>query len=354
MSAGKKVFLFLVLLVLLIIYTVTTFNYKTILDEPSAPAKITKVELSDDSDSLLNKIYSFKDDLLKKFNLNQDDTINDAKKPIDLELIKKDGVVLMNGTFKDEAQAKSIADLLKINRNGAYDYENNRVKDVVLLNKLSLLINPFKEFFSNNSKLILDDGMVKLEGSLKDPNSKGLIDSVITKSNLKVLTNIVSNNEPKLIKEIVNDKVDNTTAQVKVIKNTQTVDIAQKLESLITEISNKNKITFKRRSTTITDDSFSTVKEIAELLKQNPTLKVEVGGHTDSRGRESLNKRISQDRANSVKDALIKLGVDSNRLSAVGYGEAFPIAKDDADGLSEVNRRVEFIIGDKKWLKLHR
>jgi outer membrane protein OmpA-like peptidoglycan-associated protein len=365
MSAGKKVFLFLILLVLLIVYTVTTFEYKTILNGTDAEKNIAKVEVvkvsevekvektSEDSDSLLMQVNSFKDNLLKEFDLFQDDVLNDSKKPIDLELIKKDGVILMNGTFKDEEQSKSIADLLNINRDGEYTYEDNRVKDVVLLNKLSLLINPFKEFFANDAKLILKDGSVELSGDLKDSNSKALIDSVIAKSNLKIATNITGEKLSITDKTIENMKAGNLEKDIPLVDdikviNTDMSAVAKSLETSISEISNKNKITFKRRSTTITENSFSTVKEIAELLKKNPTLKVEVGGHTDSRGRKSLNKRISQDRANSVKDALIKLGVDSKRLSAVGYGEAFPIAKDDADGLSEVNRRVEFVIGDKK------
>ena len=80
------------------------------------------------------------------------------------------------------------------------------------------------------------------------------------------------------------------------------------------------------------------------MVEDNKNIKVEIAGHTDSRGDKNLNKQISQDRANSVKIALIDLGVDENRLIAVGYGEDFPIAKDDENGLSEINRRVDFNI----------
>jgi outer membrane protein OmpA-like peptidoglycan-associated protein len=58
----------------------------------------------------------------------------------------------------------------------------------------------------------------------------------------------------------------------------------------------------------------------------------------------ALNKQISQDRANSVKESLVSMGINKDRLTAVGYGEDFPIAKDDENGLSEINRRVEFKI----------
>ena len=66
-----------------------------------------------------------------------------------------------------------------------------------------------------------------------------------------------------------------------------------------------------------------------------------------ARGSDSLNKQISQDRASSVRDVLISLGIDKNRVTAIGYGEEFPIAQDDENGLSEINRRVEFnILGE--------
>jgi outer membrane protein OmpA-like peptidoglycan-associated protein len=120
-----------------------------------------------------------------------------------------------------------------------------------------------------------------------------------------------------------------------------------KLQSEINNVLSTNKITFERRSTKITKDSFDSVKKIADILNDNINIKVEIGGHTDSRGAASLNKRISQDRANSVMNALIDLGIEKSRLTAVGYGEDFPIAKDDKNGLSEVNRRVEIkVLGE--------
>ncbi|NCB11493.1 MAG: OmpA family protein, partial [Erysipelotrichia bacterium] len=84
-----------------------------------------------------------------------------------------------------------------------------------------------------------------------------------------------------------------------------------------------------------------------KILNEYPTFNLEVAGHTDSRGNDDLNKKISQDRANSVKKLLVSFGVNENRIKAVGYGEEFPIAKDDENGLSEINRRVEFnILGE--------
>ena len=376
MSVGKKVLFLLIALIILIAYSVSTFNYKTILDEKQIQSASFSNEDSmfgEYADLIVEKVNALKSTVLEKMGLDSDIAAGKDKKPIDIELIKENGIVLMNGTFKDEEQAKSIVDLLNINRNGEYKFEENRVRDVVLLNKFSLLIDSFKEFFVDGSKLLIKNGKVFLNGELKDSNFKPLLDSIITKSNLDIITDI---QEPVISKtdEIIEgikhtDEVPKEAENKVVIKtevSSESEDKLNKLESTVTKVievksemvqeaqrninnltSNK-KITFKRRSTNITEDSQETVKEIANILLENSKLKVEVAGHTDSRGRASLNKRISQDRANSVKNALVELGVDSSNIKAVGYGEDFPIAKDDANGLSEINRRVEFIVGEKK------
>ena len=109
----------------------------------------------------------------------------------------------------------------------------------------------------------------------------------------------------------------------------------------------ENKITFERKSSNVTTESIKVIENIAKILNENPAFKLEIAGHTDSRGKDSLNKQISQDRALSVANILISKGVDKQRVSAVGYGEEFPIAQDDENGLSEINRRVEFnILGE--------
>ena len=116
--------------------------------------------------------------------------------------------------------------------------------------------------------------------------------------------------------------------------------------SLVNNIFITDKISFERRSAEPTEKSKVLIENLSNILKQNPKFTIEVGGHTDSRGNKELNKKISQDRANRVKEILESFGVDKDRIKAVGYGNERPIAQDDENGLSEINRRVEFIIGD--------
>ncbi|HCP46852.1 MAG TPA: cell envelope biogenesis protein OmpA [Deltaproteobacteria bacterium] len=98
--------------------------------------------------------------------------------------------------------------------------------------------------------------------------------------------------------------------------------------------------------------SDSVLRAVAAVLRGNPDiLQVRVEGHTDSRGRESTNQKLSQRRSEAVMRRLIKEGIDAGRLEAVGYGESRPIAPNESETGRERNRRVEFKILAQGMLK---
>lgn len=91
-------------------------------------------------------------------------------------------------------------------------------------------------------------------------------------------------------------------------------------------------------------DSYSELNRLVDLLQKVPTLKIELSGHTDNTGSESLNKKLSQERADAVKAYLVGKGIAASRLTAVGYGSDRPVAgNDSADGRQQ-NRRTEYEI----------
>lgn len=103
-------------------------------------------------------------------------------------------------------------------------------------------------------------------------------------------------------------------------------------------------ITFDVNSDKIKPESFATIKEIAQVLKDNPTVKIKVVGHTDSDGDDKSNLDLSKRRADSVKNSLVKdFSVDAVRIETDGKGESDPIAKNDSAVNKAKNRRVEFI-----------
>ena len=102
---------------------------------------------------------------------------------------------------------------------------------------------------------------------------------------------------------------------------------------------------FATNKAAILDQSFEILDEVARVLKENPQITlVRIEGHTDSRGKDSYNQKLSQKRAESVRKYLIGRGIDRDRLEAVGYGEAQPIADNETQEGRAKNRRVEFTI----------
>lgn len=100
-------------------------------------------------------------------------------------------------------------------------------------------------------------------------------------------------------------------------------------------------ILFDTGKSTIKSQSAAVLADIIKILNEYPTAKFTVEGHTDSIGSESLNQRLSDSRANSVKEYLIKNGIDAFRLSALGYGESKPIDSNKTSKGRANNRRVE-------------
>jgi outer membrane protein OmpA-like peptidoglycan-associated protein len=90
----------------------------------------------------------------------------------------------------------------------------------------------------------------------------------------------------------------------------------------------------------------SSLEEVVDLLQTEPDKKIRVEGHTDSRGDSAANLLLSEQRAQSVRDSLISLGVDPERVTAMGMGEDFPIASDDTEEGRARNRRVDVILLD--------
>jgi OOP family OmpA-OmpF porin len=111
------------------------------------------------------------------------------------------------------------------------------------------------------------------------------------------------------------------------------------------EIEILKQVEFEFDKSTILPISYPILDEVVRLLQVSTEIKqVSIEGHTDSHGKEDYNQKLSEDRANSVMDYLVKKGIDQSRLSAKGFGLTKPIASNDTDEGRQRNRRVEFKI----------
>lgn len=100
-------------------------------------------------------------------------------------------------------------------------------------------------------------------------------------------------------------------------------------------------VNFKYKSTQIGQKAYKELEQLAEYLKDRPYFKVQIIGHTDSVASEVYNQKLSEKRAKSTMDALIKLGVDPKRMTSEGRGESEPVADESTPEGAFLNRRVE-------------
>lgn len=94
----------------------------------------------------------------------------------------------------------------------------------------------------------------------------------------------------------------------------------------------------------IRDDMKPVLEKDAEWLKKNPAIKIKIEGHCDERGSDEYNLALGDRRANSAKKYLANLGIDSNRISIISYGEEKPACKEANESCWSKNRRAEFVI----------
>lgn len=102
-------------------------------------------------------------------------------------------------------------------------------------------------------------------------------------------------------------------------------------------------ITFDVAMATIRPESYGALNEVVSLMNSDASLKFEIGGHTDSDGDDASNLRLSQQRADAVKERLASMGIDGARLTTKGYGETKPLVTNDSPENKANNRRVEFV-----------
>jgi outer membrane protein OmpA-like peptidoglycan-associated protein len=123
----------------------------------------------------------------------------------------------------------------------------------------------------------------------------------------------------------------------------QEIQASEIFEKLNTEGHISLYINFETGKSDIKTESQKTIDEIAEMLKNNASLKVSIEGHTDNVGTPAANKTLSENRAKAVMNALVAQGIDKSRLSSKGWGQDKPISDNTTEDGKAKNRRVEIV-----------
>jgi outer membrane protein OmpA-like peptidoglycan-associated protein len=128
--------------------------------------------------------------------------------------------------------------------------------------------------------------------------------------------------------------------------NEVTLDVKLKKIEVGSTIVLKN-IFFDFDKATLRPESTTELERLSKLLTDNPSIKIEISGHTDNKGAAAYNLTLSDNRSKSVVDYLVSKGIPKERLTWKGYGLTMPIAPNDTEAGRQMNRRTEFKILSK-------
>jgi len=137
-----------------------------------------------------------------------------------------------------------------------------------------------------------------------------------------------ANNERRVVKDI---ELNLPSGAAHNAETTHTVGKVMRLDDLI----------FDAGKSKISASSFEELDEVALMLKNNPQMVIQLEGHTDTRGSESLNLKLSQDRVSAVKSYLITKGANKNRIKTKAFGGRVPLSLENTEEAHSLNRRVE-------------
>lgn len=137
----------------------------------------------------------------------------------------------------------------------------------------------------------------------------------------------------------VNDEDDQCPTVAGSIANHGCPEVKAEIRNKV-ELNAKN-IYFTLSSDELLSTSFKSLDEVADILKEDMNLKLDVSGHTDNTGEAANNKQLSEKRAKAVYNYLISKGVDASRLSSEGFGQDKPVADNKTEEGRTLNRRVE-------------
>ncbi|CAM4233789.1 OmpA family protein [Serratia silvae] len=108
-----------------------------------------------------------------------------------------------------------------------------------------------------------------------------------------------------------------------------------------------DRLRFDISRTELTPASQEQLRNIVDILRAYPNVEIQLGGYTDKSANEQMDLRLSQDRADTVRMALVKMGIGASRISAEGYGSAYPLVPNDSEANRAKNRRIDLRVIEK-------
>jgi len=151
--------------------------------------------------------------------------------------------------------------------------------------------------------------------------------------------------EPEIV-VIEEAPIEETAPVAKEAPNSVLLTASATCQSKISKLLDTNNIKFNTASARIKSDSLSVVREISTYLKQCPDSRIYIEGYSYNQGDFANNLKLSSDRADSIVYALVKLGIDRDRMLPISYGQDNPVTSNESTGGRQLNRRIIFKIID--------
>ena len=248
-----------------------------------------------------------------------------AETPQFLATLSPEGLVQMRGRMRDERSRTSAANFARAAFGGDNVHDTTRIEPTLPEGwSVRVLAGLQALEMLHHGILTVEPDRLELRGVSNRPDTATRITQLLSEA----------------LGETARFSIDITYEEV--LDKQAQLPSPQECVDSINAILAEQQITFAPSSSKIDEGAMKVVERIAKVMRNCQGVKMEIGGHTDSQGRESMNLTLSQARAEAVLDALLSLEVLTTNLSARGYGESQPIADNKTEEGRRANRRIAF------------
>lgn len=263
--------------------------------------------------------------------VEKDPSVDETGEPEFIATLGPEGLIQLRGRVSDELTRMAMTSYAH-SRFGTDNVYSATLIDESLPGGWSLRVLAGLEAMSHlaNGQVIVKPGTVAVRGATGNENARAEISRILSDK----------------LGEAQDFSVNVT--YIKQLDPLANIPTPQECVASINEMLDANKITFDPGSADISAEASSLLTDLAEQVRSCEHVKMEIGGHTDSQGREIMNQNLSQARADSVLNALLARRVLTSNLTAKGYGESQPIADNGTEEGREANRRITFTLIDSE------
>jgi OOP family OmpA-OmpF porin len=257
--------------------------------------------------------------------LPRPETTDSAAKPEFVATLSPEGLVQIRGRVASELARNTVDSFAKARFASDRVHTNARVAEGLPRDwSLRVLTGLEALSYLSNGSVVVTSDLVRVDGNTGQKDANAMIAGF--------LSDKLGEGQEFSIDVVYREELDPIASQLS----------PEECEARIAEILVERKINFEPGSSNIDANGATIMDDIAAVLENCGDLRMEIGGHTDSQGRETMNQRLSQERAQAVLNELRKRRVLTSSFTAKGYGESQPIADNGTEDGREANRRIEF------------